>query len=80
MSQANVESVKRAIDAFNWRDLDAMYEYSTPPAEWVTTMGAIEAETFRGRAEGEAYVARLDEASHEFRTVAGSFAISATMS
>jgi ketosteroid isomerase-like protein len=70
MSQENVEIVKRAISAFNRRDLDGLEELGTPDIEWITSMGAIEGETFRGREGGDAYVARLSHAWEEFRTIA----------
>jgi ketosteroid isomerase-like protein len=70
VSQENVEIVKRGVHAFNRRDLDGLAELSTPDAEWVTSMGAIEAETFRGREGAERYIARLGEAWEEFQTVA----------
>jgi ketosteroid isomerase-like protein len=34
MSQENVESVKRAMEAFNERDLDRMLEFADPEVEW----------------------------------------------
>jgi ketosteroid isomerase-like protein len=40
MSQENVEVVKRAVNAFNRRDLDGFAELGTPDIEWITSMGA----------------------------------------
>ena len=70
MSQENVEVVKRAVNAFNRRDLDGLEELGTPDIEWITSMGAIEGEPFRGREGGDTYLARLTDAWEEFRTVA----------
>ncbi len=70
MSQANVEIVKRVINAYNWSDLDASDELCTPDFEWSTVMGAIEVEMFRGRAGIESYFEALDDAWEEFRVVA----------
>jgi ketosteroid isomerase-like protein len=70
MSEENVEIVKRGVDAFNRRDPDGMDELATPDCEWVTSMGPIEGEIFRGREGGETYFARLSDAWEEFRTIA----------
>jgi hypothetical protein len=35
MSQANVEIVRRAIDAYNQRDIDLIYGFVTADFEWV---------------------------------------------
>ncbi len=69
MSQ-NVEIVKRVIDAYNRGDLDAIDELCSPDFEWSTVMGAVEVETFRGRAGVERYYEALDDAWEEFRVVA----------
>jgi hypothetical protein len=44
MSQENVETVRRLIEAFNRRDFDAMLETSDPEIEVVTLIGG----TYRG--------------------------------
>ena len=38
MSQENVELVKRAIDAFNRRDVDGIVECVNPDVEWFPAM------------------------------------------
>jgi hypothetical protein len=48
MSQENVETVKRLIDAFNKRDVDAFAEITTPDFEWTTSMAAVEGRSSRG--------------------------------
>jgi ketosteroid isomerase-like protein len=49
MSQANVEIVKRGIDAFNRRDVDALDDLTTPDFEWFPALpSAVEGERFSG--------------------------------
>ena len=57
MSQANVEIAKRALDAFNRRDLDTHYdELFTPDSEWFPALvGAVDGDSFRGRGGSQAY-------------------------
>src|SRR6478672_2336406 len=52
MSQENVEVVRRAIEAFSRRDLDAMVRYAHPDVEvdWSRSRG-VEAGIYRGREE-----------------------------
>ncbi len=52
MSQENVEIVRRVIDAFNQRDLDAAGRYndSSVEVDWSRSRG-VEAGVYRGRAE-----------------------------
>ena len=38
MSQENVELVKRGIEAYNRRDIDAIYEMATSDFEWVPAL------------------------------------------
>jgi ketosteroid isomerase-like protein len=66
MSQENVEVVKRLVDAFNERDLDAFAEITTPDFEWITSMAAVEGEIFWGREGIETYFGRMREAWDEF--------------
>ena len=74
MSQENVEIAKRAVDAFNRRDLDDYDELFTQDYEWFPAMiGIVDGDSFRGR-EG---VARnyqvLGDAWQEFRLVGAEF-------
>jgi ketosteroid isomerase-like protein len=49
MSKANVEIVKRGIDAFNRRDVDALDDLTTPDFEWFPALpSAVEGERFSG--------------------------------
>jgi ketosteroid isomerase-like protein len=66
MSQENVEIVKRLLDAFNKRDVDAFAEITTPDFEWITSMAAVEGEIFRGREGIETYFGRMRDAWEEF--------------
>src|SRR5215207_6966667 len=52
MSQENIEAFRRALEAFNHRDFDALLEQLDPEAEWHPGVQAsLEGETtsFRGR-------------------------------
>jgi ketosteroid isomerase-like protein len=51
MSEENVEIVRRAIDAWNRRDIDALIALSDPEGEYVNHPTAVEPGTRRGRDE-----------------------------
>jgi ketosteroid isomerase-like protein len=51
MSQANVEVVRRAYDAFNRRDLPAALDVFQPDAEWIPYLAGLEEKTYKGRNE-----------------------------
>jgi ketosteroid isomerase-like protein len=51
MSEENVEIVRRAIDAWNRRDIDYLIALSDPEAEYVNNPTAVEPGTRRGRDE-----------------------------
>jgi ketosteroid isomerase-like protein len=51
MSQENVESYKRAVEAANRRDLEAMLEEIDPKVEWYSQVVGLGSEVYRG-AEG----------------------------
>ena len=56
MSEANVEIVKRAADAFNERDVETFMALTTPDFEWFPAMDRlIEGGSYRGREGIEAY-------------------------
>ncbi|MDQ3729063.1 MAG: nuclear transport factor 2 family protein [Actinomycetota bacterium] len=48
MSEENVESTRRGIDAWNRRDLDALLERADPDIEYVNSPWAVEPGTRRG--------------------------------
>jgi uncharacterized protein len=66
VSQENVEIVKRLIDAFNKRGVDAFAEITTPDFEWTTSMTAVEGEIFRGREGIDTYFGRMKDSWDEF--------------
>ncbi len=73
MSGENVEVVKRALDAFSSGDAKTFVALTTPDLEWVTGLGAVEGEIFRGHEGVEKYFARLGSAWDEFRFRADRF-------
>src|SRR5690349_5478504 len=73
MSQENIEITKRMIDAYNCGDVGTFIDLTTPDFEWLTSMGAIEGEIFRGREGIETYFAHLRDAWEELRLYADEF-------
>jgi ketosteroid isomerase-like protein len=54
--EANVEIVKRGIDAFNRRDVNVLADLTTPDFEWFPALpGTVEGDGYRGREGIEAY-------------------------
>ncbi len=51
MSRENVERLRQSMDAFNRSDFAAALEFFDPQAEWTAYLSALEAKTYRGRAE-----------------------------
>jgi ketosteroid isomerase-like protein len=74
MSQDNVEIAKRVIDAFNRRDVDAIFECVNQDVEWFPAMpvtfggGAL-----RGREGIEAYIREVSDTWEEYRVVGQDF-------
>jgi ketosteroid isomerase-like protein len=67
MSEANVEVVKRGIDAFNRGDVDAFAGLTTFDFEWFPALdSAVERRDFRGREGIEAWYEAASEAWQEF--------------
>ena len=56
MSEENVEIVRRAIDAWNRRDIEVLLVLGDPEGEYVNSPSAIEPGTRRGRDEMTAVV------------------------
>ena len=70
MSQANVESAGRLVDAFNRRDIDAITELTTADFEWFPAMpGTAVGGSFKGREGLERYLADLGDTWAEYRSV-----------
>src|SRR5687768_13166032 len=70
MSQENVEMFKRAIDAYNRKDIDALLERLDPEVEWhgaLQTMFGREATRYRGHDGVRQWVRDIDEALGDIR-------------
>jgi uncharacterized protein len=74
MSQAKVEMLKEAIDAFNRRDIDSLMALATPDFEWFgALLGKVEGGSYHGREGMERYFADAADTWEEFRSVADEF-------
>ena len=74
MSQAKVEMLKEAIDAFNRRDIDSLMALTTPDFEWFgALLGKVEGGSYHGREGMERYFADAADTWEEFRSVADEF-------
>ena len=74
MSEANVEIVKRAADAFNERDVETFVALTTPDFEWCPAMDRlIEGGTYRGREGIEAYFEVVSGTWKEFQLLPHEF-------
>ena len=70
MAQENVEAFKRAIDAYNRRDIDAVLEEIDPEVEWlgaVQTLVEGKAKVYRGHAGVRQWVRDIDETLADIR-------------
>jgi ketosteroid isomerase-like protein len=70
MSEENVEVVRRAADAYNRRDIDAVLEELDPEIEWHPLLQVLlggEATVYRGHEGARALWRDLDEAFTEFQ-------------
>jgi ketosteroid isomerase-like protein len=68
MSQQNVEIARRAYDAYNRRDIDAMLALATSDCVMISQLLDASAE-FHGREGLARYYAMLNESWEEFRSV-----------
>jgi ketosteroid isomerase-like protein len=66
VSEAGVDIARRAIAAFNARDVDAFAALTSPDFEWIPSMSPIEGETFHGRAGIDRYFELLAAAWEHF--------------
>ena|SRR5882724_3464874 len=66
MSHEDVQIARRAIDAFNARDVGLFIALTTSDFEWSPSMVAIEGEVFRESEGIRRYFASLGEAWEEF--------------
>jgi ketosteroid isomerase-like protein len=67
MSHQNVEIAKRAVAAFNRRDLDALLDLATPDSVLSSQLLDAGAD-FQGREGAERFYRMLDESWEEFRS------------
>ena len=76
MSQANVEVVKRGIDAFNRRDVDAFAEVTTVDFEMFPALARIvEGGSYRGREGIDTYFRDLGDTWEEVRIFGDEFRV-----
>jgi uncharacterized protein len=74
VSQANVETAKRVIDAFNHRDLDAILKCVNQDVEWFPAMPVTSGGgALRGREGIESYLREVSDTWEEYRVVAQDF-------
>jgi ketosteroid isomerase-like protein len=73
MSRANVEIAKRVIDAFNRRDVDAIFACVNPDVEWFPAMSVTFGGGLRGREGIESYVREVSDTWEEYRVVGQDF-------
>ncbi len=48
MSEAEIETVRRGVEAFNRRDLSALFEVTDPKAEFIPLRSVLEGTSYRG--------------------------------
>jgi ketosteroid isomerase-like protein len=71
VSQANVDTVKRALADFNMRDLDTYDELYTPDYEWYPALtGTVEGRKYRGRAGLELWFVEASDTWQSFIVIA----------
>jgi ketosteroid isomerase-like protein len=67
MSQENVEALKRAIEAYNRRDIGPLLESSDPEIEWYPFTAQVEGgEAYHGHEGLRQWWANIDAAFEEF--------------
>jgi ketosteroid isomerase-like protein len=70
VSQENVETFKRAIEAYNRRDIDSFLEELDPEVEWHGALQAVlegKATVYRGHEGVRQWIRDIDEALAEIR-------------
>jgi ketosteroid isomerase-like protein len=63
----NVETVRRAFEAFDTRDIEALLALSDPDCEWLPFRAQLEGSVYRGHEGVRRFVADMDEDWSEFR-------------
>jgi ketosteroid isomerase-like protein len=66
----NLDTTRRAIAAFNARDIDAFAAVTSEDFEWVPSMSPVEGEKFVGTAGVHRYFEMLDGAWEHFHVLA----------
>jgi ketosteroid isomerase-like protein len=66
MSQHDVQLVRRAMEAWNREDLDALIPLSDPEVEFVSIFAGMEGRTYRGHDGLRRYFADMEDAWAEF--------------
>src|SRR5438034_9600121 len=70
MSAENVETVKRALDAFNRRDVEGLVALTTADLQWFPAMpGIVAGDSFHGHEGVEQYFAGLAETWVEYCSI-----------
>ena len=74
MPQQHVEIARRVIDAFNRRDVDAIFECVNPDVEWLPAMPVtFGGGPLRGREGIESYIREVTDTWKEYRVVGQDF-------
>ena len=74
MAQESADLARRAVEAFNRRDVDGVMECVNPDFEWFPAMPAASGgEPFRGREGIEAYIRDIGDTWEEYRVVGQDF-------
>ncbi len=68
MSQRNVEIARAVHEAFNRRDLAALFELLDPEVEWIPILAALEGRVYRGHAGIRQWIEDLDTDWEYFET------------
>ena len=74
MSEDNIALVKRGIEAYNRRDIEAIYAMATPDFEWVPALlSGFEGDAVRDREGMERYFAEVEETWDAYRLAIDEF-------
>lgn len=73
MSQENVEVVRRNIEAYNARDIEAYVDTVSASLSFHSTFGGVEGRTYHGHEGARQYFRDLDEAWKDYRLLPEDF-------
>jgi ketosteroid isomerase-like protein len=68
MSQDNVQIARRVHEAFNRRDVAALFELLDPEVEWIPILATLEGHVYRGHAGVRRWIEDLDTDWEYFET------------